>query len=304
MTHRALKVSSLVLEQLDCAAMAGSVHSAFERTVNILFEQAAGGSGWVSLHTEDVPMHPYAVLLGRARRSANVITLLGARAGEAAQLEPSGITLGSGRVAVDLRGAGVWEARPAPAETDRMPARALRTDALAGLTGLPKATSPFLRAQGRPDGLEGMLASKCRAIREDLLAAWRREDMEGAAHAMMRAVGLGNGLTPSGDDFVVGFLGAAHFFAYGGGGAGEAARRMPIRKSMTTLPSFFMLRGALAGLLPEPLSSLLRSLAREDEGGVRRSARGLAALGASSGQDMLAGVICYLEATAAAGECK
>jgi hypothetical protein len=164
--------------------------------------------------------------------------------------------------------------------------------------------SPFLRAAGDGSGPERLLERRCRAISRDLADAWRRSDIRRAARVMMSAVGLGAGLTPSGDDFVLGFLGAAHFFAYGEGRRAEAGRSLHITRSMTTAPAFFMLRGALAGMLPEPLSHLLMALGGSREAGVRRAVRRLSALGATSGQDMLAGVICYLEAATAAGECE
>ena len=63
-----------------------------------------------------------------------------------------------------------------------------------------------------------------------------------------------------------------------------------------------MLNGAIAGFLPGPLSCLLHATAAGKPDEIHRSVQLLARLGATSGQDMLAGVICYLEATVQAGE--
>ncbi len=302
MTHQAQKISSFILGQLNRGAVCGSVHSAFESTVNILCGDAGPGSAWVSVHAPDIPMHPHAVLLdaGEHRRAGEA--LLGARAGEPAKLSASGIVLGGGRAVVRLGGAAPWNPWLEPLERASASRPACRAFALLrSLAGMETA-SPFLDNAGAADGLEAALANECRAIRGELAAAWRLADMERACRAMMRAVGLGRGLTPSGDDFLVGFIGAAHFFACCGQGRGEAARALGIERSMTTVPAFFMLKGALAGFLPEPLSLLLRALAGGDDRRVHFAARRLMELGATSGQDMLAGVLCYLEAAEAIGE--
>ena len=307
MILQAQTVSSVVLDQLNCAAGCGSVHSVFDRTVNILCDHVRPEGAWVSLHAPDVPLHPHAVLLdpgkdGKGGKAGE--GLLGASVGERVGLAATGIVLGAGRVTVRLGGAAVWSPWLEPLEGVSEPRRAGRVDAIMRSVDGSGVTSPFLRHAGVAGSAEEALMRKCWAIKKDLRAAWRLGDMESAARAMMSAVGLGGGLTPSGDDFLVGFLGAAHFFAYGDDGRVKAARSLPVGMSMTTAPAFFMLKGALAGFLPGPLSCLLRALAREDEREVDRAVGRLADLGATSGQDMLAGVICYLEARDAGGEDK
>jgi hypothetical protein len=281
--------------------MCGSVHSVFESTVNILFDHAPPGSAWVSLHAPDVPMHPHAVLLDSGARGKAGKGLLDASAGETARLGSSGIVLGAGRATVRLEGAAVWNPWLEPLESAGEVGRARLIDTIVRSLE-KKISSPFLRHPGAVGGLEGALIGKCLAIRQDLLAAWRGADMERAARAMTGAVGLGSGLTPSGDDFLTGFLGAAHFFAFDSAGRARAAGLLSVEMSMTTAPAFFMIKGALAGFLPEPLSRLLRALAGGDGSRTISAARQLVEIGATSGQDMLAGVICYLEAVETAGE--
>ena len=137
-----------------------------------------------------------------------------------------------------------------------------------------------------------------------------------------RAVGLGPGATPSGDDFLTGLIGAYYFFAYDD----EFRQRLFVSIApligQTTLPAFFMLRAALRGLCSEPLAALLYSLrdygtARQDgltdpavgmdpsmaKGAVaiRSAVISLSDIGATSGQDMLAGVLSWLLATTDCG---
>ncbi|MGD9141916.1 MAG: DUF2877 domain-containing protein [bacterium] len=211
------------------------------------------------------------------------------------------IMMGGGRAIIRLAGARVWDPEVGrldgglpgnPAGLLEMIMEALKKN---------QPASPFLMVTGS-GGAGNALIHKCHGIRAALAKSWKRGEVSRACRVMRSAVGLGSGLTPSGDDFLAGFLGAAHMFAYGSLAAGDARTRLGIKRSMTTITSYFMLRGALRGLLPEPLSDLLRAIARGGPGPIRTSVERLSRLGSTSGQDMLAGVICYLEAAGAAGE--
>jgi len=312
MILQAQTISSLVCDELNHGPASGSVHSVFAGTVNI----ACGRSIWLSLHAPGTPLHPYAVVLGKGAGSNREEcptgggaflgasaggAFLGASRGERVDVEGGEIAVGGGRAIIRLAGAEVW--RPEVGRLDaglRGDADGLLETLLEGLRNDDMA-SPFLNASGTGE-VESALIHKCLRIRAGLARSWRRGDVSEAARIMQSAVGLGSGLTPSGDDFLTGFLGAAHMFAYGSGAADDARRHLCIERSMTTLTSYFMLRGALHGLLPEPLSSLLGAIACGRPGPIRRSVERLVRLGSTSGQDMLAGVVCYLEAARAAGE--
>ena len=342
MILRARTISYLVHEQLTCAAEVGRVHSVFQRTVNVLchvpcdvFEgrpgggmcegdrggsaagtcHAASGPGMlVSIHTSDVAMHPFAVRLEAGAERYGLQAFPGIYAGQVATLTPEELSLGD-RIRVRLKGAEVYDHRPGEAVwgesvgegaiCGRCPAS--WTGVLLESMGRVEITSPFLQNGGCRGSIEAALIARCRAIMNDLRLAWRGGDPKDIAGVMAEAVGLGRGLTPSGDDFLVGFLGAAAYFTYGSdmrdlAFAREVAASLHIGKRRTTLPSLFMLRGALSGFLPEPLKVLLRAVGAGDPERVRKSVLQLMLLGATSGQDMLAGVICYFEAGVGAGE--
>jgi hypothetical protein len=141
----------------------------------------------------------------------------------------------------------------------------------------------------------------------------RRQSNVHLLKGMRRAVGLGLGVTPSGDDFLTGLIGTHFLFAHDDDfrqkmfvSAGSLIER-------TTLPAYFMLRAALRGLCPEPLAVLLQTLSRldtsrcpplsgrtlqSDLAGLKNAIETLTACGATSGQDMLAGVMSWLRACA------
>jgi hypothetical protein len=116
-----------------------------------------------------------------------------------------------------------------------------------------------------------------------------------------RAVGLGSGFTPAGDDFLTGFVGAYGYLASGDDLREQVFAKMAPVIRRTTLPSFFMLKGALRGSLPEPLAGLLRMLGSSPREDVAAALRSLTRAGATSGEDMLAGIITYLAGRAGTG---
>jgi hypothetical protein len=300
MILQAHTISSLVRDRLSIAGRTGSVHSVFGRALNVLCDDSPGPALYMSVHAPGAPMHPFAVLLRRHPGWADGPGFIGARVGERAVGGGEKIVLGEGRVTIELDRAQVWN--PLLEPLGDVPRGAGPAAAILETLHEREINSPFLRPARCGGGVESALTLRCGRIRRDLAAAWRLGDTGKACRAMQSAVGLGSGLTPSGDDFLVGFLGAAHMFAFGGGTELGVRRGLCIRRSMTTLPSYFMLRGAVSGFLPEPLSDLLRAVAVDDPRRVRNSAGRLAGLGATSGQDMLAGVLCYLEAARAARE--
>jgi hypothetical protein len=110
-------------------------------------------------------------------------------------------------------------------------------------------------------------------------------------------VGLGPGLTPSGDDFICGVLAALHFL-----GREPVARQLagvvvPVTSTHTNVISAAYLRCAAQGEISQLLIDVLASLCAGGEA-IDRRLDGVQALGHTSGWDCLAGVV-----TACAAAC-
>ena len=127
------------------------------------------------------------------------------------------------------------------------------------------------------------------SVEPDLVAVWgsvaqgmRRGDMD----AVLRLLeGRGAGLTPSGDDVLAGILLVCAI----------DPRRRPtldvLARSVRSTPlSRAFLRWAAAGQSIQPAHTLLDAAAACDRAGMRRAARSLAAVGATSGEALMAGV--------------
>ena len=116
--------------------------------------------------------------------------------------------------------------------------------------------------------------------------------------AVARLVGNGPGLTPAGDDFLSGFLGAAETAGFEGRGLGEAVLASLHR---STELSASLLRLATRGFFPEALASLGVGLSRGDRACAILALRELCSIGHSSGADLATGYIYGLSVLLAGG---
>jgi hypothetical protein len=134
-----------------------------------------------------------------------------------------------------------------------------------------------------------------RAAAEALAMACTRDDARAAADAAVALLGVGDGLTPSGDDYVGAALFARHLLAVAGLADATAWRRAAERvlavAPTRTHPIGLTLLGDLAGGLGwAPLYELVAALANGAPGAALEAAGRLTRLGHSSGWDLLAGL--------------
>jgi hypothetical protein len=205
--------------------------------------------------------------------------------------------LPSGAAALELAcsGARVWTPAPVPAAGR----------AAASLRAGGEALRAALGELGRLDGFGPRLAGRAPSFPLDaaadraarLAAACGADDPDGAAEAAADLLGLGPGLTPSGDDFVGAAFFAKTLFALMGATDGDAwahagARVVAQARARTHPISVALLADMVAGHGHAPLHDLARALAT----GAPRSvaldaARRLTRIGHCSGWDMLAGFV-------------
>jgi len=297
MTLKATKASSLVLSTLDGRQRRGRVHSSYHRTVNVLCDDMT----WLSLHPTDVPLHAYCVAI-EGWSSSGDDDFLGAYVGESASVDDTRIMLGKDEARINLENTAVWQSRldPVvgldPAYLDRMGrlAEGVQTESL--FLGV-------MDGQSLPAGgpFELLILGKILRVLSQLHHSWISGGLDRTLEAIRRITGLGSGLTPSGDDFLTGFLGASYCFAHDDKFREAVFCNIASPLGRTSLPAFFMLKAALAGHYPEPLSDLLRSLGGGRIRAVKSAVDKLSGLGATSGHDMLAGTLAWFKAAGFSG---
>jgi hypothetical protein len=177
-------------------------------------------------------------------------------------------------------------AATAIAPGDRREAGRLLRGALARL-GAPGG---FARL-GTPDLNDDPILARARPAAEQLVLAVRANDASGFVNAALPLLGLGEGLTPAGDDFVGGALFGRRCRAAGSSSEWDAAigRLLDEARTRTHPLSAQLLSDLAAGEAWAPLHDLAGALAARQPDAVRSAAKALTAIGHSSGWDLLGG---------------
>lgn len=138
-----------------------------------------------------------------------------------------------------------------------------------------------------------LAAPRLDAVRHALLV----NDLVAFEHTALRLLGLGPGLTPSGDDFIGGICFALHHAPRPRWCAALPAVQVRIRQtacSATNVISAALLDDLLAGHSHQALHDLLVALHTEDPARIQAATTALLHIGATSGADMLCGVLLAL----------
>ena len=198
-----------------------------------------------------------------------------------------GILRIGGALSIDLRSATPWRSRLGDLCLDD--AREAARRAL-----------EVTRAALDQDGRAGALLRIASARLEALASAARRFDAATAGAAMSGLIGLGEGATPAGDDYLVGYF--AGLWTCAGGAPARltfiAALRQRLTRSAlpTSAVSRVYLEAAFDGEVSERLFDLARAIASgSDDDAVHRAAASALAVGHSSGA---CGLLGFLEACA------
>lgn len=188
---RAVRASSGALQRLKPSEMS-RVHSVYNSTVNL--ETPAG---LVSLTNSTTPLHPFSIVC-----DVEDVRSMGFSAGHRLLWKddeialPSGGTLVGDAMSVEVLSMGLHAARPIRAEALRTLAAERRALALVSDLGFlidakaPTTFTPF--------------KEELRAFVRGLMAC----DLKAVKTGASKLAGLGRGLTPSFDDFCVGYLAA------------------------------------------------------------------------------------------------
>jgi hypothetical protein len=195
----------------------------------------------------------------------------------------------SGRIEVRLADAVVW--RPA-ADGARLPPRHMA----AHVRRIDLALARHRHRHG-----SSVIDREAAAVMSALHDACVALDLERAAQQIARLIGWGEGLTPAGDDAVIGLLAGLDPFAH------DEPLRTPFRRALadvvggltarTTPIAAHYLRLAADGHYIEPLLRLRRAVLCDDHDDVVDAAlRSALAVGATSGADTVSGLSAGLHA--------
>jgi len=249
----------------DALSFSGTVHSVFARACNI----AVAPDRLLGLVAREIGAVPRGFTLATPAGFDFAATI---GAGRRATARNGVLRIDGAALAVDLRTARPWRSNlpdAAIALGDAGTARAWRA-AWAALDRHGGAT-PFASAAAAPV--------------QTLAAASRSGERAALADAVARLIGLGDGLTPAGDDFLIGFLAGLWSAAPVRARDARAAvgETVAANAARTGTISRHYLEAAIDGEVSAPLARLAAVIGGGDAAGAEEAAAAALSVGASSG---------------------
>ena len=204
---------------------------------------------------------------------------------------------------IDLANADRWT----PSAIEYLPAHNRLGEILTAIQPLPRkglgyAVAWITQPAGHIDyatvsAMDALLLHRAEPVIRELTSACRQRDMERIVNVGLDLVGLGPGLTPSGDDYLGGLLFSAHHLraAYPSAFEQEGDRLHDFlheARPLTNRISHTILADLAYGHGPAPLHDLISLIWQASaEPPLRDSAKQLIRMGHTSGWDMLAGAL-------------
>ena len=283
-----------IVRRLLMPGVRGQVLAGFSRAAYLVTEKAE--LFWLA--SENAPMHQ------RGLQIAGPFPKL--MAGEKFYFEGESIKIAPD-LKVDLGDATTWAVVSIPAEAalemDQIPIRAKRifqtSFDLSQASGFGRMIPKILSSAANPlddeAEIDPVLALAWLGIFKIAKGCLMR-DLSGLFKEANALVGLGEGLTPSGDDFLGGLLFCVNTLQRLYPGLinldfSEQGLFLDSAKQRTHLISFTLLKDLTKGRAVEPLHELIRSILSDQPPESMRSASRLTQIGHSTGWDLLAGAL-------------
>ena len=260
------------------------VLNVFDRACNLVDSQGQV----LSLVTSHRGLTPFAVVVVV---TSNPAPFRDVTAASAVWVQSDGLALGP--LTIDCSAARIWNATPDWPSIRRFFGAGADLDPVAALAlaGGPRGSLLELFA---PPGLASWLPAWAARLRQgagELVAGLRAGSVEQCAAGAERLAGVGGGLTPAGDDFILGVLLAAWAGRCGGEAVQLGAQVAEAAARRTTTLSGAYLRAAARGECSAYWHELFEAWLQPDLAGLRTALTALLAVGHTSGADALAGFL-------------
>ncbi len=302
----AVAIARPVLDLLGGPRRAARVHSAFSRAVTLEL-----GQRLVALTCPAAPIVPNGISLACPEGRP---TLLGLRRGQQARIGGGEIVFPQSGVRIAAAEAEEWE--------PSLSFHVGKVEAATLAAGVRHLAAILIGREGEhhvPDWLRllcvpeppavngasrvgldlAFCAGRLAAAIDELAASLARGDQAASLVSTRRLAGLGPGLTPAGDDILVGVCAALGLVACTAPLRPQSARALSrLRRliaetaaSQTTALSATWLRHAGEGEFARPVLALAQALAADRQRAIKEATAALAELGASSGRCTLIGLL-------------
>jgi hypothetical protein len=295
-------VSSVRFQALSIGAevpancFSGTVHSVFRQTCNIRIAP----NRLLTLLPSDKDNLPHGI---RLNTSSQPIFLELLQVGEPVACRGGILRIDGPDFSIDLRNARLWHVdlqitqidcrRPAQAQAWAIAWSELNT--YHHRSDLSRIMEGFSSSEGSSAASEGLLQQSAHPV-PILLQATRSLQFEDARTSIRRLIGLGPGLTPSGDDFLVGYV--AGLWCTAGTNPSRMRFLMALGSELSEVSrntneiSCTYLRSAAKGHVSEPIAKLAQRLNQANNmSSVRAAAQAALQVGHTSGSDGVLGFL-------------
>jgi len=266
---------------------AARVLNSFDRACNLINQD----SDILALVASERGLTPFGAVVASEDRAP----FRAASAASPVRVETTRLTIGD--LQVEFESARMWNPTPNWVEVRWLLAddgELLGALAMTALDVAPRGSllELFLRAEART--MNPLMFEHARHGAVELVNGLRMGSVEKSVTGAKKLAGLGGGLTPAGDDFIVGVLLAMWAGLYGEGREQLGAAIAEAAAPATTLLSAAYLRSAAQGDCIIHWHSLFAALLRSEVNATRDAIQSLVSIGHTSGADALAGfVFCH-----------
>jgi hypothetical protein len=268
----------------------GVVHSVFQNALNL-----ASTENLYTLVTDQFDNGPNTLVV-----EVHDFQAMGIDVGDDAAAADDKLYIG-GKVVVILTGAAEWRT---PAAVSRCDDEELQ-DRLAVARAYVERVGTRAGMVSDPRGslVHRVTAEMLRCASDLLVDALKRQDLRAALTQAGQLIGLGPGLTPSGDDFLMGLLAALAIARPLPSTMQQfCSAVVPMSKAATNAISHAAIRAAAEGEVRECVSRLIFRLCDGNRVEFHSALDDVLGIGSSSGTDIAWGVIRGLEVVLAIGE--
>jgi hypothetical protein len=259
----------------------GSVHSVFNKVINLDIE-----GDLYSITAKNVPKTPYSISL-----PLSDLTKLNIFEDQASLLDESKLKIGKS-LSCDIKDASIWSPKSKENTVEIMQSEKSLSGSINNY-GKPSGMKPILDLFGETTSEDNIFSKKARMILKKLLSD--NLNKKTVLEETSKLVGLGPGLTPSGDDLLCGVL-ATLFLLRLPDEANYASQSisnhiLKVGQKQTNSISNSFLKHYSCGMIDETFDNLMIALENNSEPQLDEAVEKICSFGHSSGTDLAIGVL-------------
>ncbi len=284
----AKSVASDLIDTLTAKTVDGIVHSVFEQACNIQLDR----NSLVTLISSKLPNYPSAIKLDIAEDQK--LCSIGLKTGIKAVINKDEIKIPEVCISIKLTGAKVWDSSPLFLKS-KISEEILNKniEKIRDLTlkyGEMEGIASILDGNEVDNNYKNFIINSVKRLTKGISDF----DYKEISEASKRLIGLGPGLTPAADDFLLGILASLYYMGYYFGNHLEKLKKvagfiiydLPGR---TTFISEIMLRNGMKARFSEPIRDLMLAVIHNTS--VQDKCINLLSIGETSGSDCAAGIV-------------